>query len=123
MNRNIASALVLTLAAAAGQALADDITIDPIAFHGSRTRAEVAAELVQYRASHVNPWSISYNQIAALHGTRTRGDVQREYLASRNAVAALTGEDSGAFYLARQVAESEPLRTNLASEAQARNAQ
>ena len=123
MNRNITSALVITLAAAAGQALADDITIDPVAFHGSRPRAEVAAELVQYRASQVNPWASSFNQLAAFRGKRTRGEVQREYVASRNAVNALTGEDSGAFYLAHQVAGGDVVRENLASEAQVRNAQ
>lgn len=66
MNRNFAIAALLA-AAAAGNAFADDISVEGNSFVSGRGRAEVVGE----------------------------------YLASRNAVAALTAEDSGSAYLAR----------------------
>ena len=62
MNRKTAFAIVLA-AVAAGNAFADDITVDRNAFVSSRTRAEVQAELAQYQQSGVNPWSIAYNPL------------------------------------------------------------
>ena len=100
MNRNIASILLVSAAAFGVNAYADDITIDPVAFQGQRTRAEVQAELAQYKAAGVNPWSTQYNPLKQFRGTRSRADVAAEYIASRAEVAALTGEDSGSRYLA-----------------------
>ena len=105
MNRNIAFALVLS-AAAVGNAFADDITIDPNTFVSSRSRAEVQAELAQYKQAGVNPWSMSYNPLRGFQSTKSRDQVTAEYLASRNEVAALNGEDSGAAFLARRAAPS-----------------
>lgn len=104
MNRKLATALVLTAAAAAGNAfagngLAGDITIDTTPFVSSKTRAEVQAEVGQVRG--VSPWSMQYNPLAGYKGDRTRADVTSEYIASRNQVAALTSEDSGSAYLAQ----------------------
>jgi hypothetical protein len=90
----------LSAAAFAAQADAFDAPERAQQFNGSKTRAEVQAELQQYRQAGVNPWSSSYNPLAGFQGGRTRAQVQAEYLASRNAVAAMTGEDSGSAYLA-----------------------
>lgn len=48
------------------------------------------------------PWSMRYDQVAAAKLARGRIGVQREYIAARERVAALTGEDSGSVFLARQ---------------------
>ena len=101
MNRMTALALVIA-AAAAGTARADDGTYETPPFVSSATRAEVLAELQQYRQSGVNPWADEYNPVAQMRSDRTREEVTREYIASRDAVAAFNGEDSGSAYLARR---------------------
>ena len=63
-------------------------------------RAQVQAQYQQYRKQGVNPWATSYNPLTRFQGQRTRAEVTAEYLASRNAVEALTREDSGSSYLA-----------------------
>ena len=100
MNR-IALLGTIVLAAAATSAFADDITIDPHPFVSSRTRAEVQAELAQYKQAGVNPWSTSYNPLKYFRSARTRAEVEQEYIASRDEVRALTAEDSGSAYLAQ----------------------
>ena len=75
MNRTYALALSVSCAAA-GAAYADDITIEPHPFNPAR-RAE---------------------------GTLTRAQVTAEFMAARNLVAALSGEDSGSDYLTRLAA-------------------
>lgn len=100
MNRIIASTLIAASAAFAGQALADDITPSDT-FVSSLERAQVQAGVAQARTA-ANPWSIAYNPLATFQGSRTRAAVRAEYIASRDQVAALTGEDSGAFALARK---------------------
>lgn len=99
MNRNFAIALVL--AAAASSSFADDITIDKTPLTSTATRAEVQAELNAFRQSRVNPWSNQYNPLVQFSSKRTRADVAVEYIAAREQVAALNGEDSGSAYLAR----------------------
>ncbi|RYZ01575.1 MAG: DUF4148 domain-containing protein, partial [Comamonadaceae bacterium] len=86
--------LVAALSTAALAAQADPFDAPEFAkqFNGSRTRAEVQAELQQYRQAGVNPWSTSYNPLKTFQGQRTRAQVQAEYLNSRDAVAAFTGE-------------------------------
>jgi len=119
MNRNIASALVIA-AAVAGNAFADDITIDNTPFVGSKTRAEVQAELAQFKRAGTSPWSTQYNPLAKFQSTKSRAEVVAEYTAARDEVAALNSEDSGSAYLeqaGRQVSPS----TTLAG--QPRNAQ
>ena len=91
----------LLLAAFAGSALADDPTIVNDQFAGSRTRAEVNAELAAYRAAGVNPWANSYQPLKYFRSATSREAVVADYLASRNEVRALTGEDSGSAYLAQ----------------------
>jgi hypothetical protein len=103
MNRHFALALVAA-AAVAGPAFADDITIDPTPFTSTRSRAEVIAEMQQFRHAGVNPWADEYDQLAGFRSDRTREQVTLEFQASRDSVAALTGEDSGSMYLARMSA-------------------
>jgi hypothetical protein len=99
MNRNIASALIVAAAALAGTAYADDITVDNTVFQSSKTRAEVVAELAQYKKAGVNVWSTQYNPLKSFASARSAADVRAEYIASRNEVNAFTGEDSGSAYL------------------------
>ena len=101
MNRKSASAFVIAAAAVAGNALADDITIDPTPFVGSKSRVEVQAELAQYKAAGVNPWSTQYNPLKQFRSAKTREQVVAEYVGARDEVAALNGEDSGSAYLAQ----------------------
>lgn len=94
MNRNIAIAF-FAAAAATGNAFADDITVDATPFVSSRSRAEVQAELAQYKRSGVNPWSIAYNPLRGFQSTRSRDQAAVEYVKARNEVAAMTSESSG----------------------------
>jgi len=107
MNRKTALALVVASAAAA-PVFADDITIDPTPFVSTASRAQVLAELQQFQQSGINPWADDYNAVAQFRGERTREEVTQEYLADRDAVAALNGEDSGSAYLARREATRSP---------------
>jgi hypothetical protein len=100
MNRKFAIALVVA-AAATGNAFADDITIDTTPFASTRSRAEVQAELTQHKQSGTSVWSNQYNPLAKFNSNRSRAQVAAEYIAARGEVAALTGEDSGSAYLAR----------------------
>lgn len=104
MNRNLATLAIALAAVTAGNAFADDITIDNTPFTSTKTRAEVQAELSQFKKAGVNPWSIQYNQLAGFKSTKTAAQVRAEYVADRAEVAALNGEDSGAAYLANNVA-------------------
>lgn len=103
MNRNYVIAAALAFAAA-GSALADDITIDPNPFVSTATRAQVREDLMKYRASGMNPWADDYNHLAAFHSGKTRAEAKAEFLASRDEVAAFTAEDSGSMYIARMTA-------------------
>lgn len=101
MNRS--SLVIAALSLAAFAAHADDA--DPsgqfaasVAAQG--TRAAVQAEFAGFKQAGVNPWSTSYNPLKSFQSTRTRAEVTAEYIASRDAVAALTREDSGSAYLA-----------------------
>jgi len=99
MNRNFAIALVLATAAA-GNAFADDITVEATPFVSSMTRAEVQAQVQQARGG-VDVWADSYDQLAAFHSDRSRAEVTAEYIAERDTVMAFNGEDSGSVRLAR----------------------
>jgi hypothetical protein len=100
MNRQLATALVIAAAAAAGNAFAYDITIDTTPFVSSKSRAEVQTELTEFKKAGTSPWSTQFNQLGAYRGQRSCAKVTSEYVALRNAVAALTGEDSGSANLA-----------------------
>lgn len=100
MNAKIALTSVV-FAAFAGSALAETPTIVNEPFVGTKSRAEVQAELFAYKKAGVNPWSMSYNPLRYFKGQATREAVVAEYLASREQVRAFTGEDSGSAYLAQ----------------------
>lgn len=100
MNRKIATALIVAAAAVAGNAFAEDITIDHTPFQSVKTRAEVQAELGQFKKAGTSPWSTQYNPLAQFKSARSSAEVRAEYVAARTEVAALNAEDSGSAYLA-----------------------
>ena len=89
--------------AAAGSAWADDITIDTTPFVSTKTRAEVKAEWVQARADgSLAALTADYVPAQRFASTLTRQEVLAEVRINRDGFAlAMTGEDSGAFYMAR----------------------
>jgi PDZ domain-containing secreted protein len=91
----------LVVAAAATSAFAESPTIVKDDFVSTRTRAEVQAELFAYKKAGVNPWSISYNQLAGFKSATSRDQVVADYLSARDEVAAVNGEDSGSAYFAQ----------------------
>jgi hypothetical protein len=113
MNRKIALALVVA-SAVAGPVLAEDGTIEPPPFVSTADRAQVVNEMQQYRREHVNPWADDYNPLATFHSERTRQEATREYIESRNAVAAMDGEDSGSDYLAHHGGGAAPTQMAVA---------
>ncbi|ROZ69438.1 DUF4148 domain-containing protein [Ramlibacter sp. WS9] len=114
MTRHIASILAITAAAFAGNALADDITVDTTPFAASKSRVEVQADFAQYKRAGVNPWSTQYNPLKQFKSATTREQVVAEYVASRNEVAALNAEDSGSAYLAQGQGRTIDASTTLA---------
>ncbi len=113
MNRKTALALVIA-SAAATQAFADDPTIVEDHFVSTATRADVIAEMQQFRQSGIDPWADAYNPVAQMRSDLTRAEVTAEYLRSRDMVNALNGEDSGSVYLARREG-AQPQATQLAA--------
>jgi hypothetical protein len=103
MKLKIASALLVAIAA--GSALAETPTVVKEPFVSTRSRAEVQAELFAYKQAGVNPWSMSYNPLASFKSNASRQQVVAEYLADRDAVAAINGEDSGSAYLSQAFAQ------------------
>lgn len=105
MNRKNLIATVAAIAAAtlAGQAFAESPNAFPEPqFVGSKTRAQVQAELGQYKAAGVNYWSSSYNPLVAFKSTASRDQVRADYIASRDEVAALTAEGGTGYPVATQ---------------------
>ena len=116
MNRKLATTLSIVSTAAAAFAfgamatgnvyaydVAGDITIDPVPFVSTRTRAEVQSEVMgQAEALRVasSEWSTQLNGAALPQSGVTRMQVTNEYIAARQEVNALNGEDSGSSYLA-----------------------
>lgn len=94
----------LSGAAFAGQGLAGDITVETEPFVSTKSRAEVRAELDGFKKSGVNPWAMTYNPLASFVSSKTRAQVVADFLANRDAVAALNGEDSGSRYLSEGAA-------------------
>lgn len=114
MNRTYLAPLAMAIVAAAGYACAGEITVDPEPFVSVASRAQVQEELRQFRQGGVNPWANDYDQLARFHSGRTRADVTAEYMASRDAASAFSGEDSGSSYLARMNAPAHRRGTELA---------
>lgn len=111
MNRNIALSLVLC---AAGAVQADDITPEP-PFTSTLTRAEVIADMQQFRRSGIDPWALDYNPLAAFRGDRMSAQLRDEYIADRARVAALHGEDSGSMSMARRDVPQGQQQTQVAA--------
>jgi hypothetical protein len=104
MNRKNLAATVFAVATAAvaGQAFAETPNAVPQdSFVPSKARTEVQAELSQYKAAGVNPWSTSYNPLRSFKSTASRDQVTAAYIASRDEVAALNGEGSGSTHPAQ----------------------
>ena len=114
MNRSYLAPIAMAILAAAGYACAGEITVDPEPFVSVASRAQVREELRQFRQSGVNPWANDYNQLVGFHSTMTRADVKAGYMASRDAAAAFSGEDSGSTYLARMHAPMSRRSTQMA---------
>jgi hypothetical protein len=111
MNRYSHLAAALSFVALAAQADGADPSGQFAASVGANaTRTEVQAQLADYKKAGVNPWSTSYNPLKSFQGSRSRAEVTAEYLASRDAVAAMTREDSGSSYLARRVGAARDAR-------------
>jgi len=110
--------LVASLAVASLGAMANDQegSPKPEQFNGTLSRAEVQSQLSAYKQAGVNPWSMSYDQLAQARGTRSRADVRAEFLASRDQVAAMGREDSGSAYLSQLAAHRGDAGTNLAGQ-------
>jgi hypothetical protein len=101
MNAKLALSSLVLAATFAGNALAETPTVVNENFVSTKSRAEVQAELAAYKQAGVNPWSMQYNPLRSFKSASTREAVVAEYLASRNEVKALNGEDSGSVYLAQ----------------------
>ena len=97
MNRTTLIAAIALVAASS--AFAESPTAGNPSFTGTKSRAEVQSELQQFKASGVNPWAKGYDQLRDFQGSKTRAQVSAEFLQSRDATAALTGEDSGSAWL------------------------
>ncbi|MDF2465278.1 MAG: hypothetical protein K0Q43_3513 [Ramlibacter sp.] len=110
MNRKLASALSITITAAAGlaaaamasgNAYADDITIDTKPFISTKTRAEVRAEVMGHTlTSAASEWAMQMNHAPQSQSAYTREQAKAEYIAARNEVSSRNAEDSGSSYFA-----------------------
>lgn len=105
MKRNSLTLALAGLLAVAGLA-AHAETPDPsgqyaVSTASTRTRAQTQVELTQYKQAGVNPWSTSYNPLKYFRSSKSRDHVQHEFVASRDEVRAMTGEDSGSVWLSQ----------------------
>ena len=107
MNRHLLAAVVVAGSAAANVSFAGNYGEgwDPQPpFQGTRTRADVIAEVHQSRAtmiaSHGEDSGSAYLSARAGRGMTSRADVVAEYLRSRDEVAAMNAEDSGSARIA-----------------------
>jgi hypothetical protein len=115
MNRKSLLAFAAFATIAAGAARADDITVDTTPFQSTLSRAQVQADLAQYKQAGVNPWSMSYNPLKGFASARSRDEVRAEYVAHRDEVAALNSEDAGSASLSQVASRSTRNdRTNVA---------
>lgn len=100
-----AAALFAATAALAEGPIGDNAR--EVAAASGKTRAQVQAELQQAIADgSIKAWSTSYNPLVVAKSTKTREQVRAELFASKGIddPSLMTGEDSGAFALARRAA-------------------
>jgi hypothetical protein len=96
---------VLAAATMVGSARAEGPIGESTPFVGSRTRAEVRAELMQNRAqltSYGSEWALQQGQPLSMASGYTRAQATAEYIAAREQVQAMNAEHggSGAFAVA-----------------------
>jgi hypothetical protein len=115
MNRTTVKSVALTLAiplaaiaaaaAITNSAYAETPTIDNTPFVSSRTRAEVRAEITPGLLSAAGG-ELAFQSGSTPHFSSgmTRAQARAQYLAGRDEVSALSSEDSGSSYIARQTA-------------------
>jgi hypothetical protein len=109
ITRFAATLLAVSSGAFAGHVLAESPGAVPEQrFVPTNTRAQVQAELAQFKQAGVNPWSASFNQLRGVKSTVSRDQVAAEYVGARDVVAAFTGEDSGSAYLAAHQLQQAP---------------
>ena len=103
MNRTIASSLCLGTAAAAlaaaavmaaGNAYADDITMDTMPAVLSAPRAVIKAQTLD----RTDDWTLQHNQVPHPMSGVTPAKAKADYAAARDEVRALNAEDSGSSY-------------------------
>lgn len=122
MNRKLALAIAAA-PFAAGNAFTDDITIDTTPFVSTKSRAEVQAELARPFPVGGSPWSMRYDPLAGFKSRLSRAQVQAEFMAARDEVSALTGEEtvappiSRAAWKARSTAPVWPASRSMPSKA------
>jgi hypothetical protein len=89
MNLKCAFAVALFIGtAAAGNAFADDITVDNSPSTSTSSRAQVQAELAQFQRSGSDPWSLEFDPMVGFVSHKTRAQVVAELVAARNELAA-----------------------------------
>ncbi|MCC2675871.1 MAG: hypothetical protein K0R58_2818 [Ramlibacter sp.] len=88
MKRTLSSLLVLSFAAAAAPAFAEEWT-EPLPFVSSRSRAEVIAETRQANYAGLLGDAIFESLNTPAPSTLTRAEVRAEFLAAREATAKL----------------------------------
>lgn len=99
------AAVFCAAAIASSPAYAEGPILQDTPFVGTRTRAEVQAELMGrpgLLSAAASEWTMQRNQPSAVASRVTGEQVRAEYLAAREEVSALTSEDSGSSYLAAQ---------------------
>ena len=99
----------LSGAAFAGTGLAGDITIETEPFASTTSRAEVRAEL-RLQEVRRQPLGQGLQPPRQLREQQVPAQVTAEYIANRDAVAALHGEDSGSRYLTEDAAARRAVR-------------
>jgi hypothetical protein len=115
MNRNT-RALSLAASLCLATLTAGAETPDPAGQFATRTssgltRAQVQSELAELHGSDMFPWSDAYRPAPSMESTKTRAQVRAEFLQNREAASALSAEDGGSPYLAKQRARTdEPSR-------------
>jgi len=102
MNRKIALTIVLA-SIAAGSAFAETPATGGTIFKATMTRDQVRAELEQHRKAGVDTFADGYNQLDAFRSTLTRAEVRSDFMAARDMVSALNGEDGGSGYRPHRV--------------------
>jgi hypothetical protein len=113
MNRDLASSLALAAAAAAAvvaattivanDARADDITLDKSPYANSVDKAQVKSDLQRRSEARLYgpDQDAHYNEVRRVQSGYTSAQARADYIAARDEVQALDGEDSGSVYFGK----------------------